>query len=231
MSVWNISLQKVLRHRERRFDLDVSFATDATRLALVGPSGGGKTQALRMIAGLSRPDHGRVVLAGRTLFSSSGAVDLTPQERHIGHVFQEYALFPHLTVRQNIAFGRRKGWINPPDDSEDAAVRRWIDAFHLQDVTDHFPDQISGGQRQRTALARALACDPAALLLDEPFAALDRDLRKRLRNELRDLQRAISIPTLLVTHDDEDAAELATQIIHLQQGRISSPNRASEGLA
>ncbi|HTN48951.1 MAG TPA: ATP-binding cassette domain-containing protein [Burkholderiaceae bacterium] len=230
-TVWNISLRKVLSHRERRFDLDVSFASDATRLALVGPSGGGKTQTLRMIAGITRPDRGRVVLAGRTLFDSAAAIEVPPQQRRMGHVFQDYALFPHLTVRQNIAFGRRKGWVNPLDGIEDASVRRWVDAFHLHDVIDHFPDQISGGQRQRTALARALASDPAALLLDEPFAALDRELRRRLRRELRDLQRDISIPTLLVTHDDEDAAELATQIVHMQQGRVSNDAGASESLA
>jgi molybdate transport system ATP-binding protein len=123
-------------------------------------------------------------------------------------------------VRQNVAFGRRAGWRNPSRAPGDAAVDRWIAAFHLEPVAGHYPHQLSGGQRQRTALARALVNDPTALLLDEPFAALDKNLRQRLRLELKDLQAQLRIPMLLITHDDEDLRVLADEVVHLQAGAV-----------
>ncbi|MBL0730570.1 sulfate/molybdate ABC transporter ATP-binding protein [Piscinibacter sp. HJYY11] len=219
--IWHVELHKLLRHRESRFQLDVSFSSDAPHLALFGPSGAGKTQTLKMIAGISTPDAGRVAIGGRVLFDDQQRIDLSPQQRQLGYVFQDYALFPHLTVKQNIAFGRRPGWLNPRRSSDDAAVERWLKAFGLQAQADHFPHQISGGQRQRTALARALVNDPAALLLDEPFAALDRSLRQKLRQELRDLQADIAVPTMLITHDEEDLEMLARETILLQQGTVA----------
>jgi molybdate transport system ATP-binding protein len=161
-----------------------------------------------------------VAIAGRVLIDRAAGVDLSPQARRLGYVFQDYALFPHLTVRQNIAFARRAGWLNPPRDAGDAAGARWIEAFRLQSVAGHYPHQISGGQRQRTALARALVTEPAALLLDEPFAALDQRLRQRLRDELRDLQAELRLPMLLITHDDDDLRTLAEDVVHLRAGRV-----------
>jgi len=175
---------------------------------------------LRMLAGIVRPERGRVTIAGRVLYDSASGVDLTPQERRLAYMFQEYALFPHLTVRQNIAFARRSGWFNPSRGVADAAVERWIDAFHLRGIVGHYPHQISGGQRQRTALARALVREPTALLLDEPFAALDCSLRHSLREELRDLQAQVRIPMLLITHDDEDVETLADEVVHVVAGRV-----------
>lgn len=218
--IWNVELHKVLRHRDSRFHLDVRFASDAAHLALFGASGAGKTQTLKMIAGISAPDTGRIAVGDRVLFDAQARIHLRPQERQLGYVFQDYALFPHLTVRQNIAFGLRKGWMNPERTPSDEAVVRWIKAFGLQSQVDHYPHQISGGQRQRTALARALVNDPQALLLDEPFAALDRGLRQKLRQELRDLQADISIPTLLITHDEDDLEMLASEIVHMQDGKV-----------
>ncbi|MFL6664459.1 MAG: ATP-binding cassette domain-containing protein [Rhizobacter sp.] len=218
--IWDVELAKLLRHAGSVFELDLRFASDAPRLVLFGPSGAGKTQAVKMMAGIARPDRGHVRIAGRTLFDSAGRVDLSPQQRRVAYVFQDYALFPHLTVRQNIAFARRGGWLNPPRRVADEAVDRWIDAFHLQPVAGHHPHQLSGGQRQRTALARALVNEPTALLLDEPFAALDRALRERLRDELRELQATLSIPLLLITHDEDDARALADEVVHLRAGRV-----------
>jgi molybdate transport system ATP-binding protein len=221
MLTWDVTLTRQLRHGDARFDLAVNFATSARRLALFGPSGAGKTQTLEMMAGIARPDSGRVVVAGRVLYDSAARIALSPQQRRLGCVFQHYALFPHLTVQQNIAFGLRRGWLNPPRRDDDEAVQRWIDAFHLRPIAGHYPHQISGGQRQRTALARALVTEPAALLLDEPFAALDRALRVRLREELHELQSTLSLPMLLITHDEDDLSALADEVIALQAGRVT----------
>jgi molybdate transport system ATP-binding protein len=220
MRIWDVTLQRRFRDAAQPFALDVAFASDANRVVLFGPSGAGKTQTLRLVAGIGTPDAGRVAVAGRTLFDSAAGVALTPQQRRIGFVFQDYALFPHLSVRQNIAFARRRGWRNPGRDLRDEAVERWIERFQLGGVAGQLPHQLSGGQRQRTALARALVDTPAALLLDEPFAALDKPLRVRLREELRELQASLAIPLLLITHDDDDVACLAEDVVELAEGRV-----------
>jgi molybdate transport system ATP-binding protein len=155
------------------------------------------------------------------LVDTAAGIALSPQARRLGHVFQDYALFPHLSVRQNIGFALRTGWLNPASRLKHPAVERWLNAFGLQRVADHLPEQLSGGQRQRTALARALVTEPAALLLDEPFAALDRNLRQRLRTELRQLQADLGLPMLLITHDDEDVQELAEEVVHIDAGRVT----------
>jgi molybdate transport system ATP-binding protein len=226
--IWDVDLKRVLLHEGSRFELGVRFASDAARLVLYGPSGAGKTQTLKMIAGIARPDSGRVAVAGRTLYDSAAGMSLSPQERRLACVFQDYALFPHLSVRQNIAFARRTGWLNPSPRLRDESVDRWIAAFHLESVAGHFPHQISGGQRQRTALARALVNQPTALLLDEPFAALDTALRQRLRAELRDLQSQLRLPMLLITHDEEDVRLLADHVVHLRAGRVVEQARVQE---
>jgi molybdate transport system ATP-binding protein len=221
--IWDVTLGKLLRHDDSRFDLDLAFASDVSRLVLFGPSGAGKTQTLKMLAGIVRPDRGRVAIAGRVLYDSASGVNLTPQQRRLAYMFQDYALFPHLTVRQNIAFALHSGWLNPPRAVHDEGVDRWIDAFHLQGVAGHYPHQISGGQRQRTALARALVHEPTALLLDEPFAALDRGLRQSLREELRELQARVGLPMLLITHDEDDVKTLADEVVHMLAGRVVTP--------
>jgi molybdate transport system ATP-binding protein len=218
--IWDVALRRTLRQGSSRFDLDVAFQSDRARVVLFGPSGAGKTQTLRMISGTAHPERGHVRVAGRVLCDTERSIRLTPQARALGYVYQDYALFPHLTVRQNVAFPLRRGWRNPGRDADDAEVTHWLSSFALDAVASHYPDQLSGGQRQRTALARALVTRPTALLLDEPFAALDSRLRGRLREELADLQSALAVPMLLITHDDEDVRVLAQDVIHLEQGRV-----------
>lgn len=219
-SVWDVRLRKQLRHADSRFDMDLGFSSHAARVVLFGPSGAGKTQTLRMIAGITRPDDGRVAVAGRVLYDRAAGVSLPAPQRRLATMFQDYALFPHLTVRQNIGFGLRRGWRNPSLRRRDPQVEAWIGRFGLQAVAGHYPQQLSGGQRQRTALARALVTEPAALLLDEPFAALDRALRRQLRGELLQLQQALQLPLLLITHDEEDVEILAEQVVQLAGGRV-----------
>lgn len=219
-TVWDVAFRRTLRQGTARFDLDVTFTSPRSRVVLFGPSGAGKTQTLRVISGTATPDRGRVAVAGRVLYDSEAGVRLTPQERSLGYVYQEYALFPHLTVRQNIAFARRAGWRNPGRQAGDPEVERWLAAFGLEPVAGHYPHQISGGQRQRTALARALVTRPSALLLDEPFAAVDRQLRARLRDELVELQAGLGLPMLVITHDDEDVRALGDEVVRLEEGRV-----------
>lgn len=218
--IWDLNLRKTLRQGAATFELDVAFQSSARRVVLFGPSGAGKTQTLKMIAGIVAPDRGRVAVAGRVLFDSEQGVRTTAQQRHLAYMFQDYALFPHLTVRQNVAFALHDGLRNPGRSVANASVDRWLANFGLDAVAGHHPHQISGGQRQRTALARALVSGPSALLLDEPFAALDKGLRERLREELKALQIQLGLPMLLITHDDDDVRALAEEVVCLDAGRV-----------
>ena len=218
--IWDIDFDKHLQQGATAFDLQVRIKSDALRLVLFGPSGAGKTLTLKTLAGLLRPDRGHLRLSARTLFSSGEGIEVSPQQRRLAFVFQDYALFPHLSVRQNIGFALSRGWTNPPPSRSDEAVDRWIEAFGLRAVVDLRPHQISGGQRQRTALARALLNEPKALLLDEPFAALDKLLRERLREELIALQQQLKIPMLVITHDADDLKALTEEAVELHAGRV-----------
>ena len=221
---WDVAIRKTVGSGAHRFDLDVAFRSDVERLVLFGPSGAGKTMTLKAIAGLVRPDAGRIEMAGTTLFDAERGIDTPARQRDCGYLFQEYALFPHLTVRQNIAFGLATGWRNPRRDGGGAAVDRWLDALELRPFAARFPDQLSGGQRQRVALARALAGEPRALLLDEPFAALDEPLRNRLRAELAELQARLALPIVLITHDPADVEAFADDVVHIDAGTaIAAP--------
>lgn len=219
MSV-ELQIQKQLRAADRVFDLDIAFASDSQRIVLYGPSGSGKSLTLKAIAGLMTPDAGHIRLNGRTLFDAGQGIDLRVQQRNVAYLFQDYALFPHLTVAQNIAFGLARGCFNLRHPAEHPAVARWLQAFELQAIAHSRPAQISGGQRQRVALARALAAEPDILLLDEPFSALDLTLRERMREELAQLQNRLQVPMLLITHDPADVEALGQTVFELRDGRI-----------
>jgi len=213
---FDLDIQKTLRSGKRSFRLDLRLQSDSQRLVILGPSGAGKSQALRAIAGLLRPDSGRIAVGGALLFDAAARIDLQPQQR----LFQVYALFPHLSVRQNIAFGETRGWRNPGRHASSEGVERWLAAFHLAHLAHQLPGELSGGQRQRVALARALVAQPAALLLDEPFAALDPDLRIGLRGELDRLQRELALPMILISHDAADAEVFGDHVVRMQDGRL-----------
>lgn len=183
-------------------------------LALVGPSGSGKTTLLRTIAGLYRPQGGRVECAGEVWFDAERKHSLSPQSRRVGIVFQDYALFPHLTASQNIQLPLR----HLPQPQRHEQAEQWLAKVRLDGLGKRYPNALSGGQRQRVALARALARDPQVLLLDEPFSAVDQVTRRRLQRELALLREQIEIPIVLVTHDLEEAAALADQICVLHNG-------------
>ena len=204
----------------RQFRLDVHAHSRARRVVLYGPSGAGKSLCLRAVAGLLRPDRGRVVVDGAVLFDAAQGVCLPARARGLGFLFQDYALFPHLTVRQNVAFGLHRGWRNPPRTPATAEVENWLQRLGLTDLADMTPAGLSGGQRQRTALARALVNRPRALLLDEPFAALDAALRATLRDELARLLDELDLPLLLISHDPDDLARFGDEVIHLRDGQV-----------
>jgi molybdate transport system ATP-binding protein len=226
----DVDIEKQVRAARRRFDLAIHFSADTTRLALYGPSGAGKTLTLQMLAGLVRPDKGRIVVDGKTWFDTDRRVDVPPRERRVGYVFQEYALFPHWTVAQNVSGAFARGWPRPLSASRARRVERVLLSFDLSDVRNSYPSQLSGGQRQRTAVARALVGRPRALMLDEPFAALDGMLKNRLRAELLAIQAHYDIPMILITHDPDDLAACADVVVSLDGGRVvdvATGNRAA----
>ena len=216
----DLAIQKTLASAARVFSLDVAVRSESRRVVLYGPSGAGKSLTLRAIAGLMTPDRGRIVLNGRTLFDHADGVHVSARDRGVGYLFQDYALFNHLTVAQNIAFGLQRGWFNPPRRTRDPRVLQWIDTFELSAVAANYPSQISGGQRQRVALARALIAEPSMLLLDEPFAALDPALRTRMRSELSALQARLDVPMLMITHDPADVEIFGDHVFELRDGRV-----------
>ncbi len=200
-------------------DVSVDIPTGSLT-ALLGPSGGGKSTLLRIIAGLEQPDAGRVEIAGED------STSLPPQSRNVGFVFQHYAAFKHLSVRRNVAFGLE---IRKRPKAE---IRKRVDELlqlvHLEQFADRLPAQLSGGQRQRMALARALAVEPAVMLLDEPFGALDAQVRRELRDWLRRLHDEVHVTTVFVTHDQEEAMDVADEIVVINGGRIEQVGTPDE---
>ncbi|WP_071189970.1 molybdate ABC transporter permease subunit [Trichormus sp. NMC-1] len=205
-----------IEKRLASFHLQVAFNTDDQPLGLLGGSGAGKSMILRCIAGIETPTRGRILLNDRVLFDSEKSINIPSRDRNIGFLFQNYALFPHLTVAQNIAFGLPKGLSNGNIRLE---VEQQLSAMRLQGLGDRYPHQLSGGQQQRVALARALASQPEALLLDEPFSALDTHLRSQLEQQMTETLADYSGVTLFVTHNMEEAYRLCPNLLVLEQGK------------
>jgi molybdate transport system ATP-binding protein len=211
-----VSLRVDVELRLPSFLLRVEFAASQGITALFGPSGAGKTLTLRCIAGLSRPDAGAVRLGERVLLDTRRGIELPPRDRRIGYVFQQYALFPHLSVARNVAYG-----IADLSAAERGArVDALLELVGLPGMRDRRPAELSGGQQQRVALARALATEPHLLLLDEPFAAVDLRVRRRLRSELRRIHDLTGTPMLLVTHDLDEVRQLSDELVLLDHGRV-----------
>ncbi|MUG99115.1 molybdate ABC transporter permease subunit [Scytonema sp. UIC 10036] len=200
------------------FNLKVCFSADGQPLGLLGGSGAGKSMILRCIAGIETPTSGRIILNGRVLFDSQQGIDLPPRDRKVGFVVQNYALFPHMTVAQNIAFGLPKGL-------SATAIRQQVETqlitVHLEGLGDRYPHQLSGGQQQRVALARALATHPEALLLDEPFSALDTHLRSQLEQQMVETLASYEGTTLFVTHNMEEAYRVCPNLLVLDKGQVA----------
>lgn len=210
-------LELDIRARLQGFVLDIALQTqNGEILGLFGPSGTGKSLTLRAVAGLLRPEAGRIVLNGRVLFDADAGVDAPPEARRVGYVPQNYALFPHLTVTGNIAYGL----VERPKCERRTQVAEMVRLMRLEGMEGRRPHELSGGQQQRVALARALITGPELLLLDEPFAALDGAIRSRLQNELLTIQNRFRIPTLLVTHDLGEAYALSDRLAIIENGRV-----------
>ncbi|WP_373211484.1 sulfate/molybdate ABC transporter ATP-binding protein [Holdemanella biformis] len=197
------------------FDLDISFQVDDNILGLMGASGSGKSMTLKCIAGIETPDQGRIVLNNRVLFDSEKKINVPIQKRNVGYMFQSYALFPNMNVYENISVGLRARKVKDVD----IVVQKVMQQFRIFELASRYPKQLSGGQRQRVALARLIAYEPDVLLLDEPFSALDEDLKKDLLQELKS-ELQISKQVIFVSHDKEEVNYLCDLKYKIKQGEI-----------
>ncbi len=210
-----MGLEVRLKKRVNGFTLDVEWNMDNEIVVLFGYSGAGKSMTLQMVTGLMRPDEGYIASNGKIFFDSSKYIDLPPQGRPFGYVFQDLALFPHMTVKENIQYGA-----NGMDRTErHKKTMEMIRAFHLDGLEDRLPREVSGGQKQRIAIARALIRRPDVLLLDEPFSALDNPLRLEMRGLLKEVRSEFNIPVVLVTHDITEALTMADRLIVYSGGK------------
>jgi molybdate transport system ATP-binding protein len=216
----SVEIQKTLRAPDRVFDLNVSFHTERNLIVIFGPSGAGKSVTIQAIAGLVTPERGRIVLNGRVLFDSDAGIDLPARRRNVGYVFQDYALFPHLTVAENVRFAVHAPFWPRNGRKISGEIMEFLAKFDLAELGSSYPRQLSGGQRQRVAMARALIRKPDILLLDEPFAALDPLLRDRMRRGLLEIQKRFGVPMVVITHDPDDIELFGENLIVLNNGRV-----------
>ena len=204
-----------IRKKLGSFCLDLRFEADGANLGVLGASGSGKSMMLKCIAGIVTPDEGKIVLNGRVLFDSDTGINVRPQKRRVGYLFQDYALFPTFTAYDNIAAGLSRISAGKKKEIVDGLISR----FHLEGLEKHYPHQLSGGQQQRVALARIIACDPEAILLDEPFSALDSHLRYQMQMETGEILKSYGT-TIMVTHSMDEAYELCGEIALIDAGRM-----------
>ncbi len=209
-----MSLSVSIKKYFKDFTLQVAFEQNGNMLGVLGASGGGKSMTLKCIAGIEKPDEGRIVLNGHVLFDSETKINKKPQERKVGYLFQNYALFPNMTVEENIAAS-----LSYLKRGKQQKIEEMIRRFQLQGLEKRFPMQLSGGQQQRTALARILAYEPEVIMLDEPFSALDFYLREKLQTELKDLLKGYQGDVILVTHSRDEAYRLCDQLLVLDRGQ------------
>ncbi|MDD5946050.1 MAG: ATP-binding cassette domain-containing protein [Clostridia bacterium] len=214
-----MELKVKIRKKLHQFTLDADFETNMP-MALLGASGSGKSMTLKCIAGIEKPDEGVIILNGRTLFDSKQGINLPPQNRRVGYLFQNYALFPNMTVKQNISVAAR----------DKKAAERLIDEFFLSGLADKYPFEISGGQQQRTALARIIASEPEAILLDEPFAAIDSYMRWKLEMTVSDIIKKFGGISVMVTHDRNEAYRNCSRICIINEGKTERPLSLEEFL-
>ena len=200
--------------------MKASFSSEEDFVVLFGPSGSGKTLTLQAVAGLIEPDAGRIVIGDHLLFDTETKLNIPARYRNIGYVFQDYALFPHITVEENVAFGLKRVWPWRLSGADRGRVQEFLEIFEISHLAKGYPRDISGGQRQRVALARSLIPRPELLLLDEPFAALDPLLRGRVRKEVLEILKRFGIPVIMITHDPEDIKVFAETLVVYEEGRV-----------
>lgn len=213
-----MSLEIKIKKKLKEFTLESELNIEAGCTGLMGPSGSGKSITLKCIAGVETADSGRIVLDGKVLYDSEKKINLPPQKRKIGYLFQGYALFPNMTIEENIKAGLKAKKI--PKDEMEQKTKEMMKRFHIEELAKRYPRQISGGQKQRTALARMLVCEPEVILMDEPFSALDEYLREQMQEELSSLLEQLKKPAILVSHSSTEIENLCDKKYHIQRGSM-----------
>lgn len=219
-----MNLEVKIQKKLKEFQLEASFSVGNECVGLMGPSGSGKSMTLKCIAGIEQPDSGEIVLNKNPLFDSSKKIDFPPQKRKIGYLFQGYALFPNMTVEENIQCGLKAKKLAKPD--RERRTEEMMEKFRIKELAKRYPRQLSGGQKQRTALARLMVYEPDVILLDEPFSALDEALRDELQQELFHMLAEYQNPSILVSHDPREIRRLCKKHYTIKEGRIQ-PNTDS----
>ena len=213
-----MELEVRIRKKLKEFELDVEFDVSSGCTGLMGSSGSGKSMPFKCIAGIEEPDSGRIVLNGKVLYDSAHKINLPPQKRHVGYLFQSYALFPNMTVIKNIEEASRASGLSKKESVSKALDM--LERFKIKELSYRYPRQLSGGQKQRAALARLMAGNPDAILLDEPFSALDEDLKEGLIDEMKGLLESVDKPEILVSHNKDEVTKLCESLYKIHKGRL-----------